>query len=277
MKIKDLLNQVEDKYKEQAKMILADLYNKNKLEIITMKDIDIDNNVLKIFQEKIELLRSGKPIQYVIGNVNFCGLKIKVNENVLIPRFETEELVENTINYIKKFFDNDSIKILDLCTGSGAIGLAIKKKYPNIDVTLSDISEEALEIAKYNSENLNLKVKIIKSNLLDDIKDKYDIIISNPPYIKDNEKIEEIVKNNEPHLALYAGHDGLDCYRKILKNISKNLNHKYLIAFEIGYDQKDKVMNLASDNLIDVTSICIKDLSGNDRMIFISNIEDAFN
>jgi len=210
------------------------------------------------------------PIQYIEGHAPFFGYEFIVNKNVLIPRFETEELVENTINYINKHFDNKNIKVLDLCTGSGCIGITLKKEIPNLEVTISDISKKALEVAKKNAENLNAKIKIIESDLFDKINEKYDIIISNPPYVKNDEDVQKIVKNNEPHIALYAGIDGLDYYKRILKDISKYINKKSLIVFEIGYLQGNEIKQIANENGFN-NIVSKKDLSEKDRMIFIFN------
>ena len=222
-------------------------------------------------KEGLELLEKGISPQYIVGNVDFYGLNIKVNENVLIPRFETEQLVVGTIEKINELWPNQSIDLIDLGTGSGAIGLSIKKRLPNTNVTLLDISPEALEVAKRNANNLEVNVKFILNDMLENLANKYDVIISNPPYIKTDEEVEEIVKNNEPHLALYAGEDGLDCYRKILSHVKENINNKYLIAFEIGDTQKEDLFNLASEYLTNYNIECQKDFSNRDRMIFIWN------
>jgi release factor glutamine methyltransferase len=194
-----------------------------------------------------------------------------VNESVLIPRFETEELVENTIKLINAKYGNKKIDILDLCTGSGAIGLRLKKEYPEDNITLSDISGKALVVASKNSEDLNLPVNIVNSDLFDKIDGKFDVIISNPPYIKDDEEIEDIVRDNEPHIALYGGPDGLDFYDRILKDIKNYLKDDFIIAFEIGETQKQDVYNLAHKYLDNIEVLSKKDASDKDRMIFIVN------
>ena len=204
-------------HSQHAKMLLADLLQVNPLELLNHLEEEVQGDIINEYKKRVEALKEKKPIQYVIGNVNFYGNKFLVNENVLIPRFETEELVENTLLYIDKIFPDKNLKVIDLGTGSGCIGITLKLKNPSFDVTLLDISKEALEVAKQNASSLNAQVKLCQNDMLKNLEEKYDIIISNPPYIKENEPIEEIVKNNEPHLALYAGIDGLDCYRKILK------------------------------------------------------------
>lgn len=255
-------------HSDHAKILLAELLQKNPLELLLNLSEMVSEENCELYKKEILALESGKPLQYVIGYVNFYGNKFDINENVLIPRFETEELVENTIKYIKKLFQ-EPIEILDLGCGSGVIGLTLEKKVSTKSVDLVDISEKALVVAKKNCENLNSKANLIKSDFFSNLNKKYDVIISNPPYIKTNEKIEDIVKKNEPHLALYGGEDGLDCYKKILKNIKIFLKNNFLIAFEIGYTQKDEIISLIKKYLTNVKIETKKDLSGKDRMIFI--------
>ena len=252
-----------------AKMLLATFLEVNPLELLTILDKVVDDSIINLYKESLKALNENRPIQYVIGHVNFYGLKFKVNENVLIPRFETEELVENIKNYLeKKNITNP--KILDLGCGSGVIGLTLKSFFKDADITLTDISDEALQVARENASNLNLDVNFIKSDWFSNVKvDKYDVIVSNPPYIKTDEEIEEIVKNNEPALALYGGADGLDCYRKILKDINKYLKDDYLIAFEIGYLEGRDLKELIKDTIPNSKVTIKKDLSDKDRMLFV--------
>lgn len=256
---------------DHAKMLLSSYLDVNPLELLTILDKEVDSDIEKLYKSSLEALKENKPIQYVIGNVNFYGLKFIVNKNVLIPRFETEELVEQVVEYTKDL-NKDKIKILDLGCGSGAIGLTLKSILKDSEVTLTDISKDALEVAKLNANNLNLDVTFIESDWLSNVKlEKYDIIVSNPPYIRTDEEIEEIVKNNEPSLALYGGVDGLDCYRKILANIKPYLNNKFLIAFEIGESQKEEIYDIINKYLKDIEITCKKDLYGRNRMIFVRN------
>ncbi len=258
---------------DHAKILLAELLNKNPLELLNYLDYKVNIELSNKYKEELLALKNGKPLQYVIGNVNFYGIKYYINENVLIPRFETEELVENTINYIKKNF-NYPIDIVDLGCGSGVIGLTLEKKISTKSVDLIDISPKALTVTKKNIINLNSRANIMENNFLENINKKYDLIISNPPYIKTDEQIENIVKENEPHIALYGGKEGLDCYKEILKNINNNLKEKALIAFEIGSNQAQDLIKLINIYLTNVKIIVKKDLSGRDRMLFIfKNIE----
>ena len=166
------------------------------------------------WEKGIKKLRGGISPQYIVGNVDFYGNIIDVDERVLIPRFETELLVEKTILYIKKLFKKQ-IKLLDIGTGSGCIAITLKKETNSI-VTASDVSNDALDLARENASRNNVEIDFVLSDVFSNIKDKYDVIVSNPPYISFDEEIEDIVKDNEPYIALYAPNDGLYFYDKIL-------------------------------------------------------------
>ena len=217
-------------------------------------------------EDGILKLKQGLPVQYIVGNVDFYGSIIEVNENVLIPRFETEELVDRVI---KKLKNKKNLDIVDLGTGSGCIAISLAKNL-NSNVDAVDISKEALEVAKKNAINNNVKINFYLGDMLNPLNKKYDLIISNPPYIAYDEEIMELVKNNEPHLALYADNNGLYYYEQILKNVNKYLKDEYLIAFEIGYKQAKEIELLANTYLSCKVTI-EKDLSGKDRYIFIEN------
>ena len=220
-------------------------------------------------EEAIKQLNKGIPVQYIVGNVDFYGYEFKVNKNVLIPRFETEELVNRTINFIKQYIPNP--KIVDLGTGSGCIAITLSKEL-DISVDAVDISDKALEVAKQNNEMNKSKVTFYQGNMLEPLNKKYNVIISNPPYISRNEEIQDLVKNNEPELALYADNDGLYYYEEILKNASNYLEEKFIIAFEIGYLQGEKIQDLALKYLNNVNISIEKDLSEKDRFVFISKM-----
>ena len=193
-------------------------------------------------EDAIKRLEDGEPVQYIVGNVDFMGNTIKVNKNVLIPRFETEELVSETIKRIKLVF-NTKIDILDLCTGSGCIAISLAKEVDsNVDAT--DISKDALEVAKNNSKLNNTNINFVNTDLYTGINKKYDVIISNPPYISKDEEIMDIVYKNEPNIALFADNNGLEFYERILKDIKSILKDKYIIAFEIGMTQGEDLKNL---------------------------------
>lgn len=260
-------------HSDYVKILLAELLNLNPLELLNHLQDEVKEDIATIYKKEIAALKAGEPLQYVIGNVNFYGLKFYIDKRVLIPRFETEELVEHTINFIKEFFTKP-VDIIDLGCGSGVIGLTLEKKVSTSSVDLVDISTAALEVTHKNCVNLNSNANIIHSDMLEKIVNKYDVIISNPPYIKENEEIEEIVKENEPHLALYAGVDGLDCYKKIIQKLPFHMKDRCLVAFEIGMTQAQNIKNLVKEYIPDTKVIVKQDLSGKDRMLFIlKNLE----
>ena len=235
-----------------------------------MNDIEYLKKYLESdkLDEGIKRLEQGEPVQYIIGNVNFYGNIFIVNKNVLIPRFETEELIEKTLKRIKN--KSDKLRVVDLGTGSGCIAITIKKELPNSIVDAVDISSDALEVAKENAKVNDVEINFYQGNMLEPLTNKYNIIISNPPYIDRNEPIMDIVKNNEPELALYADNKGLYYYEYILKNVNKYLNDNYIIAFEIGYKQGTKLIELSNKYLPNSKIIIEKDLSGKDRFAFIT-------
>ena len=257
-------------HSDHAKILLGDLLNLNPLELLVHLNDEVPEDKMKIYTKEIEAIKNDKPIQYVLGHVNFYGQDFYIDENVLIPRFETEELVENTISIAKSLFTNP-VEILDIGCGSGVIGLTLEKKLSTKSVDLVDISEKALEVTNKNCGNLNSRANVFQSDCLSNVERKYDIIISNPPYIKDDEEIEEIVKNNEPHLALYGGVDGLDFYKQILGSVKNHLKERSLIAFEIGYTQGNDIKKIVEETLPNSKILIEKDLSERDRFVFIFN------
>ena len=219
----------------------------------------------------LKRLEKGEPVQYIVGNVDFYGLTINVNPCVLIPRFETEELVSKTIEYIKRFFDGP-VKAVDLGTGSGCIAITLKKKFGDlIDMSAVDISNDALDVAKNNAISNDVNIKFYHGDMLEPLDEKYDVIISNPPYIRKDEEIMKIVKDNEPSIALYADKDGLANYEKILSSADKYLNSKSMIAFEIGWYQADSVVALARHYFPNSIIKVEKDMQERDRFVFIFN------
>lgn len=223
-------------------------------------------------EEGIALLKKGIPVQYIVGNVDFYGNIIRVDKNVLIPRFETELLVDKTIKRINKYFNNKLIRILELGTGSGCIAISLKKEINSI-IDAIDISKEALSVAIDNAKINNVDINFMLADMTTYKDNKYDVIISNPPYIKEDELIMDMVKDNEPNIALYADDNGLYYYKKIIDNINYLTNDKYLICFEIGYTQGKYIEEYAKDNLSDITVSIEKDYNDRDRFIFITNIK----
>lgn len=239
--------------------------------------VEFNSNYYKVLDTELrdryfdliaEHIKTEKPLSHLVGFDYFYGRKYFVTNAVLSPRMETEELVYKVINYVRTN-KLRNIKLLDLCTGSGVIGITIKKELEDIgvEVICSDISSEALKVAQKNADINKAKIKLVESDLFTNIEEKFDIIVSNPPYIpyKDKETLSKNVLNYDPHLALFAEEEGMYFYRLILENAGRYLKNEGKVFFEIGYDQKEKIEYLANKNgyLVEVT----KDINGKDRMV----------
>lgn len=253
--------------------------------IIHNNEYELNQNEEKSFKDYCQKIKAGYPLQYITHKQNFYGNEFYVDENVLIPQPDTEILVHEAIEEIKKKDNQSNIKVIDLCTGSGAIAISIKKEVPQVKMYASDISDEAIEVAKRNTkiilenkkdDDTNLltvrtqkdskeKILFIKSNMFEEIPEglKFDIIVSNPPYIKEKD-METLPKDvlHEPKIALLGGEDGLDFYRIIRREAPKYLNENGVVLLEIGYDEKEELLKLFEG------AKCIKDFAGNDRVIY---------
>ena len=276
MTIKEALNQAVimlkneniEAPKNKARMLLQTTLKKPKEYLMIYDTKEITPNEREQYIKNVKRLISGEPLQYITGKQEFMKLNFLVTNDVLIPRHETEILVEEVINIANNF---KNPVILDLCTGSGAIAISIAKYVKNVKVYASDISSKALEIAKKNAEFNGVKnnIEFVESNLFSKIKDeKFDIIVSNPPYIE-TDIIKTLSKDvqNEPKLALDGGKDGLDFYKKISENAYKFLNRQGYLCFEIGYNQKQSVFKILENQKRYINIYCKKDLCGNDRVI----------
>ena len=258
-----------NKEQEAVKLLLMELSNYTPSQFFLNLKEEVNQELQNIFNDKLNMyIFDSTPVQHLIGYSYFFGHKIKVNDAVLIPRSETEQLVEYVLHYYDSYFNSKKIEVLDLGTGSGCIGLALALEEKNINITISDLSEKALKVATFNNDNLKAGAKIIQSDWFNNIKGKFDIIVSNPPYIPNYEQVENIV-DKEPHIALFGGKKGVDFYEEILKNIKPYLNEKALIAFEHGFQQKQQIYEIASKQFPRETIIQKKDLSGKDRFTFI--------
>ena len=276
MKIKELrkygnINLInEDAYKI-SKLLLMSILNVNDTYLIINDENDVPIEKEQEFIKAVEKINIGYPVQYITNSQQFYGLDFYVDENVLIPQPDTEVLVEKVIEIANR---NEDIKsILDICTGSGAIGISLAKFIKNMQVDLTDISTDALAIANKNAiaNCVSKKCSFIKSDMFDNLNKKYDIIVSNPPYIETSviDTLEKEVKS-EPHIALDGGADGLEFYRRIAKEARKYLKENGTLLFEIGYNQGESVSKLLMDNDYNNVRI-IKDLSENDR-VCVGNI-----
>ncbi len=237
---------------------------------ITDNDLNLLKSKYKNLKKVLKKLDSNYPVQYLIGNVNFYGYTILVNKNVLIPRFETETLVEKTIKYIKKM-NMEASSLLELGTGSGCIAIALKKEIPSLNITAIDINGKAIKLAKKNSKKNKANIYYIKKDLFKYKPiNKYDILISNPPYITESDEVDKSIKY-EPKKAIFADNSGINYYQYILSTCKEYLNERNIIAFEIGCKQGTRLKKLAKEKF-PKAKICIeKDLSNRDRYLFIIN------
>ncbi|WP_300080984.1 peptide chain release factor N(5)-glutamine methyltransferase [uncultured Thomasclavelia sp.] len=277
--VKQLINEAESKldveYKDVnvAKVLFYHLANKEPHELYLMYDEEVDPELEAKFLAGMEEYYQGRPIQYIKGVETFFGRDFKVNEDVLIPRYETEELVENILYHIDDYFsDYQTIDLCDVGTGSGAIAISLALEEPRTNVYASDISSKAIEVAKENAANLGANVNFMVGDLLEPLLEKeikVDIFVSNPPYIPNNQEIEAMVKDNEPHVALFGGNDGLYFYRRIFKEVKPLLKDRALLAFEMGFDQRELMEEALQTYFPDDRHEIIKDINGKDRMLFI--------
>ncbi|MBO0601124.1 peptide chain release factor N(5)-glutamine methyltransferase [Sporosarcina sp. E16_3] len=230
----------------------------------------------KDFWDKTAELLEGRPVQYVIGEEGFYGYTFKVDENVLIPRPETEELVYGALERSQKLFGTKKITIADIGTGSGAIAISFKKEWPEALVTATDISEGALAIAKHNAKANDAEITFLQGDITAPIsQDKWDVVLSNPPYIAHDEAalMSGTVLDHEPHNALFADEDGLYFYRKLAETLPTLMNKPSLIAVEIGYLQGPAVHKLFEEAFPEALVETVKDINGKDRMIFCETCE----
>jgi release factor glutamine methyltransferase len=208
------------------------------------------------------------PVQHILGFSYFFGYKFKVNEHVLIPRRETEELVDEVLFIYDEYFEDKKVDVLDLGTGSGCIAVTLSLEERNMTVTATDISKDALEVAKTNNQELGGNVNFLISNWFSNIQGTFDIIVANPPYIPNDESIEEVVRK-EPDVALFGGNTGVEPYEIILKDVKTYLKEKSLIAFEHGYQQSEAIKELIKKYLPEANIHQKKDMQGKDRMTFV--------
>ncbi len=269
--------------KEHEELLTANQKDVNAAKIIAMHiiesdsfnfmydDIELDESQISTFKKMVSEVIDGRPVQYVIGEESFYGYSFKVNEDVLIPRFETEELVSNILTRIdESFADYQEIDLVDIGTGSGAIALTLKKEDNRLNVIATDISNEAVEVAKENAQRLGVEVEFRVGDMHKPVLgNKFDILVSNPPYIPLDDDVQDLVKDNEPHVALFGGNEGLDYYDIILKNCHQIIKEEALIAFEIGWNQASKIEELANKYIDNPYIEVVQDIYGKDRMMFI--------
>lgn len=270
MKIKEALIEGRDYLKDleytdpiyETRRILSDLLNKDLSYLVSHDEDLLDSKIENKYFEILEKRQKGIPLQYILNEEDFYGRTFKVIEGVLIPRQDTEISVEKILNIIE---NNQINNMLEIGCGTGIVSISVDLKSP-VDVTAVDISEKAIENTKINKEKLNSKIKIINSDLFSNINEKFDLIYSNPPYIKSSEieNLQVEVRDYEPRLALDGGEDGLFFYRSIIKSSPEFLNHKGFLVFEIGHDEAEDICNLMKDKFeVEV----YKDLNNLDRVV----------
>lgn len=224
-----------------------------------------------LFSRQFEEFLKGKPIQYILNETEFLGLNFYVDERVLIPRQETEEVVTQAyLRALQKFGDR-VINVADICCGSGVMGITLAKKLTVRYLFMSDISSEAIEVSRKNAENLGVIANFFTGNACDELVKagaKVDLLVANPPYILNREEVDKSVLDYEPHLALFAD-EKLSVYRDIFKALPKLKNKELLCVFEIGYDLKDKLINLIKETLRNVTFGFVRDINGKERILIL--------
>ena len=263
---------IENDKEESAVVLLLEAVTKlETYELYVKMSEEIEEDIVNKFNEIFDkYLHDNKPIQYLIGYTTFYGYDFIVKDSVLIPRCETEELVENVLYRYDEHFKGKIVDVCDLATGSGCIAISLAKEEKNMRVIATDISPEALEVARKNNEKMGAAVKFFEGDMLAPLGDmKFDIFVSNPPYIPEAEEVMSLVKDNEPNIALFGGSDGMKFYKIILSGLKPHLKEKAMIAFEHGYDKKDEMQKLAKFYFPKAKVETLKDLEGKDRMTFI--------
>ncbi|WP_163099555.1 peptide chain release factor N(5)-glutamine methyltransferase [Peribacillus alkalitolerans] len=279
-KIYEALNWASSFLKEQnrdenaGELLLRHILSMERSRLFASMQDFIPEEAWTEFEQSVHEHVKGMPIQYIIGHEEFYGRRFDVNEEVLIPRPETEELVYHTLKKITSIWESqEHLALLDVGTGSGAIGITMKLENPKLEVTVSDIAAPSLEVAKNNANALEAELTFVEGDLLVPFIDKrkrFDIILSNPPYIPlgDMEEMSVVVTEHEPHRALFAGEDGLDLYRRFMEQLPSVINVPGLIGFEVGAGQGEAVKSMLQTTFPTAVVSVEFDINGKDRMVF---------
>ena len=264
---------IENDIPEQsATLLMLELGGMESHNLYYEYDSEMDASLLEKYNIALERLLTQEPLAHILGYEWFYGYKFKVNEDVLIPRPETEELVANVLADYDEYFTNQKVTLIDVGTGSGAIAISLAKEESNLNVFASDISEEAIAVAKENATTIEANVEFLCGDMLQPFIEKgikVDILVSNPPYIPSEEVMEKSVVDFEPHVALFGGSDGLKFYRMIFENAHKVLKERSMLAFEMGYNQKEAMEAEARKYFPNARMETVKDINGKNRMFFI--------
>lgn len=258
---------------QAAQLLMVELCNAKGINLYMVMDEPCDPAIQTDYLEGIHEMEKGSPLGYVLGFEWFYGYRFQVNGDVLIPRPETEELVALVLQLFDEHFgDRDQVDVFDVGTGSGAIGISLSLEEPKMNVVASDISPEALAIARANNEALDGRVTFLEGSMLEPYIERdlrCDLLVCNPPYIPSAEPMEHSVVDYEPHVALFGGEDGLKFYRQVFERAKEVCRDKAVLAFEMGYDQGDRLKALALSYFPEALVRVHKDLSGKDRMLSV--------
>ena len=263
-----------DNNKEESAILflMEDVSGYSTGELYFHQNDKMSDDLIEKFDDLVnKYIYQNQPVQYLTGKAYFYGYEFNVNPDVLIPRPETEELVENILKiYDRTFKRGTKVDVVDIGTGSGAISITLSKEEESMNVLATDISSEALDVAKNNNLKLEGRVTFLQGDMLEPVMDKkFDILVSNPPYIPSEEYVDPLVKDNEPNVALFGGNDGLKFYRIILNNSTKIMRDKFIIGFEHGYNTSKAIEDLAKELYPDAYVFTKKDMQGRDRMTFV--------
>ncbi len=262
-----------DKEPSAVKRLLLHYSGMNSTQLVANLQTTMPNKSYRSFLRAVDQhVIHNKPIQHLMEYEYFFGRSFYVNGDVLIPRSETEELAENVISFIDEYFADSRINVLDIGTGSGCLALTLALECDNVKAVATDISEQALSIARKNKERLGGDVKFKEGNLLVPVNGQtFDVVVSNPPYIPNTEKLDPVVGDHEPPIALFGGKNGLDYYKDIIRDLPNVLNDEFLVAFEHASHQGKHLKKMIKKTFKNVRIIQMKDMQGKDRMLFITN------
>lgn len=257
---------------ETVMAFLVELSQKERYNLYLHYEEEMPEDLKKAFDAGMERILNQEPMSHVLGYSWFYGYKMIVNEDVLIPRPETEELCAHILSRIDRYFPEGTVECADVGTGSGAIAIAVSKEEPRVHMRATDISEDALKTARKNAELNEADIEFTAGDMLKPLIDQgvqLDVLISNPPYIPAHEKMEKSVIDFEPHVALFGGEDGLFFYRKIFHDCRKVLKPRSFMAFEMGWDQREHMSALLRESLPEAHFEILKDMNGKDRMLMV--------
>lgn len=258
---------------QAALLLLNELCSHRNINLYMVMDEPVNEQVQTDYLEAIHRMEKGEPLGYVLGYENFYGYDFIVNEDVLIPRPETEELTGQVLMLCDDVLEKiEHPVVFDVATGSGAIGITLSLEEPRLDVYASDISQKALEVAYINNEKLGGRVVFVQGDMLQPFVDRNmhcDVLVCNPPYIPQEEKLDHGVVDYEPNVALFGGEDGLYFYRSVFKNAHKVLNENGIMAFEMGYDQGERLSALAKQYFPEADVQVLQDISQKDRILVV--------